>query len=625
MKTSYFQGKDGFVWWNGVVEDRKDPLFLGRCRVRILGWHTEDKSMLPTDDLPWAQPLMPITSASQTGVGQAPVGPVEGTWVMGYYRDGELAQEPVMMGTMHGIPANYAKTNIGFNDSRLDTEDEIPHRILVTGETVDGGGAESLEGFPFPPYNIELRAGQEATITNYSDENRDAGGPWHNAKSRSLYPRNINLPTTSIYARGMSDSSSLVKMNSIVSYKTRLNVSNKVKLSSKYEASESLIKTSGNITLSTGPRTTSEYVTPSEYAINVSDDIDFPVTAYKAMYPFNHVYESESGHLIEIDDTPESERLHWYHRSGTYTEFTYGGSRVENTAGHHFHSITGNLETILSGKEKKSISGLSFSKYDKSKYVDIGNDYVLTSKGDLLLGSSSYMSLKGKDIVLDATRTIWMNALTMIRAQKSSRDVFKGSYDLNVQGGFDVSSDTFSLKAGIGAGKVTTAGSMSYGIGGVSEETMSNPLFAINPNSKTIRALLGKIVLETIDPTSGGIDLNVGPFGVAGQVSVGKLGVIDITSKLGVTISAIKESTLEGLIKATVKGALIDILAEGIVKIEGVGIQLNGASEPALKGKAFLDVFEKHQHTSSVGPTGGILPAYGMKAMKTMSQKVFLG
>jgi len=181
------------------------------------------------------------------------------------------------------------------------------------------------------------------------------------------------------------------------------------------------------------------------------------------------------------------------------------------------------------------------------------------------------------------------------------------------------------LNAGIGAGKFTTAGSMSYAIGGASEETMSNPLFAINPNSKTIRALLGKIVLETIDPTSGGIDLNVGPFGVAGQVSVGKLGVIDITSKLGVTISAIKESILEGIIKATVKGALIDILADGLVKIEGVGIQLNGSTEPALKGKAFLDVFKDHQHTSSVGPTGPIMPSYAMNALKTMSKKVFLG
>ena len=35
-----FMGKDGFVWWQGVGEDRNDPLYLGRCRIRILGWHT---------------------------------------------------------------------------------------------------------------------------------------------------------------------------------------------------------------------------------------------------------------------------------------------------------------------------------------------------------------------------------------------------------------------------------------------------------------------------------------------------------------------------------------------------------------------------------------------------------
>ena len=77
MQTEYFQGKEGYIWWHGVVEDRRDPLMIGRCRVRILGWHTEDKTELPTTMLPWAQPLMPITSASQVGVGQAPIGPIE--------------------------------------------------------------------------------------------------------------------------------------------------------------------------------------------------------------------------------------------------------------------------------------------------------------------------------------------------------------------------------------------------------------------------------------------------------------------------------------------------------------------------------------------------------------------
>ena len=94
----------GFHWWVGVVEDRMDPLFLGRCRVRILGYHTDDKSVLPTEDLPWAMPMQPIISAGVTGVGIAPVGPVEASWVVGFFLDGDDAQQPMFIGTWAGIP-----------------------------------------------------------------------------------------------------------------------------------------------------------------------------------------------------------------------------------------------------------------------------------------------------------------------------------------------------------------------------------------------------------------------------------------------------------------------------------------------------------------------------------------
>ena len=49
-----FLGLNGFIWFVGVVEDRQDPEYLGRVRVRILGSHTSNKNALPTADLPWA-------------------------------------------------------------------------------------------------------------------------------------------------------------------------------------------------------------------------------------------------------------------------------------------------------------------------------------------------------------------------------------------------------------------------------------------------------------------------------------------------------------------------------------------------------------------------------------------
>ncbi len=69
----HFMGLDGFVWFVGVVEDRvNDPSKLGRVRVRCLGYHTEDKTKLPTEDLPWAHVMHPVTDPSMQGLGSTP-------------------------------------------------------------------------------------------------------------------------------------------------------------------------------------------------------------------------------------------------------------------------------------------------------------------------------------------------------------------------------------------------------------------------------------------------------------------------------------------------------------------------------------------------------------------------
>ena len=111
-------GKDGFQWFVGVVEDRADPKTLGRVRVRCLGYHTETLIKLPTDDLPWAHPMNPITSATVSGIGQTPLGVVEGTWVVGFFTDGRDAQQPMIMGTLPGVPAKLPTKDdkVGFQD-----------------------------------------------------------------------------------------------------------------------------------------------------------------------------------------------------------------------------------------------------------------------------------------------------------------------------------------------------------------------------------------------------------------------------------------------------------------------------------------------------------------------------
>lgn len=116
---------NGMKLFVGCVENRNDPLRLGRCQVRIIGLHTEDKTLLPTEDLPWAYPVQPITSAGVSGVGTAPIGPVEGTWLLLSFLDPDC-QQPLMVGSLGG----------SFQTANAIASGQIVHNVVDADGTV---------------------------------------------------------------------------------------------------------------------------------------------------------------------------------------------------------------------------------------------------------------------------------------------------------------------------------------------------------------------------------------------------------------------------------------------------------------------------------------------------------
>jgi len=109
-------GLDGFVWFTGVVENRNDPAKLGRVQVRCLGYHTEDLKDIPSKDLPWAHVMHPVTDPSMQGMGNTPSFLTEGSWVIGFFRDANEKQQPLIIGSLPGVPQVVADKTKGFND-----------------------------------------------------------------------------------------------------------------------------------------------------------------------------------------------------------------------------------------------------------------------------------------------------------------------------------------------------------------------------------------------------------------------------------------------------------------------------------------------------------------------------
>jgi hypothetical protein len=140
-----FLGKDGFNWWIGQIAPPKywRPLNAvlarqeckhNRVKVRIIGYHPFDcqGNDLPDEDLPWAEVMIPTHSGSgQAGLGENMI-LAGGETCIGFFLDGEDAQQPVIMGLL-------PKTN--------KVKDEI-----------DDQQVDSVKSSCFKPFKAHLRS-----------------------------------------------------------------------------------------------------------------------------------------------------------------------------------------------------------------------------------------------------------------------------------------------------------------------------------------------------------------------------------------------------------------------------------------------------------------------------------
>jgi len=332
MSENYFMGLDGFVWFTGVVEDRNDPDTLGRVRVRCLGFHTEDLVDLPTNKLPWAHVMHPVTDPSMQGLGNSPSFLVEGSWVIGFFRDAIEKQQPIIIGSLPGKPMNRADPTKGFNDPRTNES---------TGQP-EYAGKPKYGPYPVDGLRFTLPSGHDI---GESDTNRLAKGEGSESHN-SLLLRRANRQTSIPIA------------------------------------TQPFLPTVSDVSVDEN-RDNFKFDEPHPKDIDY-DNTDEQAGVYRSgLYPYNHVFESESGHITEVDDTPGGERTFRSHSSGTYEEVIADGTKTVKVIGDNYEIIVGDSNVYVAGAVNLTIVGTVRHLVKGDYHLEVEGDYTQKIGGNM--------------------------------------------------------------------------------------------------------------------------------------------------------------------------------------------------------------------------------------------------
>jgi hypothetical protein len=151
-----------------------------------------------------------------------------------------------------------------------------------------------------------------------------------------------------------------------------------------------------------------------------------PVSGYNSRYPYNKVMQTESGHILEFDDTPGSERINIHHKSGSFIEIDDKGTKVSRTTGDNYEIQERDGKVHIAGNSDVTIGGAST--------VRVENTYDLQVHGaaNINIFNNAKIQVRG-----DVTAYVGGNVLA---------DVV-GDFDIRCKSTFRVTAEKISLMA----------------------------------------------------------------------------------------------------------------------------------------------------------------------------------
>jgi hypothetical protein len=181
------------------------------------------------------------------------------------------------------------------------------------------------------------------------------------------------------------------------------------------------------------------------------------------VYPYNNATVTESGHKLEMDDTPSRERVRLSHRTGTFIEMHPNGDEVHKVFGDGYEITIKNKNVLIKGSCNIQVDGNCNMNVLKDMNVQVAGDYNLLVQGKTNIRSHKDISISGDDDVSISANENFGGSLRLAAA-----DHFYLASDLVVGG--SISADIINAETRVNAGTGVFAGPLGFvsGLGGLS-------------------------------------------------------------------------------------------------------------------------------------------------------------
>lgn len=146
-----------------------------------------------------------------------------------------------------------------------------------------------------------------------------------------------------------------------------------------------------------------------------------PYSPANPRYGYNQVYKPDPGSsnfIQEFDNTPNSERYHLHHPSGSYFEIDPNGSEIRKIVGDNFVIIENNGRIFIAGDASVTVGGTCSVSILGDAYLEVGgkldavvkSDINLTTSGSFNLNVRDVFKVRAEEFVLETTRYNHTNA-----------------------------------------------------------------------------------------------------------------------------------------------------------------------------------------------------------------------